>query len=50
LGKIADATGYDLTDPHDAHTVRIALALGRLATPPHRAARVAPPPDGTRFL
>ena len=42
LGKIADAIGYDLTDPHDAHTVRIALALGRLATPPHRAARVAP--------
>lgn len=31
LGKIADLTGYDLTDPHDAHTVRIALALGRLS-------------------
>ena len=30
LGKIADLTGYQLTDPHDAHTVRIALALGRL--------------------
>lgn len=30
LGKIADLTGYHLTDPHDAHTVRIALALGRL--------------------
>ena len=37
LGKIADLTGYDLTDAHDAHTVRIALALGRLASPPHRA-------------
>lgn len=49
LGKIADLTGYDLTDAHDAHTVRIALALGRLATPPHRAARAAqavqPPQD-----
>jgi DNA-binding PucR family transcriptional regulator len=31
LGKIADLTGYDLTDAHDAHTVRIALALGRLS-------------------
>src|SRR6476661_7613930 len=33
LGKIADLTGYQLTDPHDAHTVRIALALGRLSRP-----------------
>ncbi|WP_270887742.1 PucR family transcriptional regulator [Pedococcus sp. 5OH_020] len=31
LGKIADLTGYQLTDPHDAHTVRMALALGRLS-------------------
>jgi DNA-binding PucR family transcriptional regulator len=31
LGRIADLTGYQLTDPHDAHTVRIALALGRLS-------------------
>ncbi|WP_230209144.1 CdaR family transcriptional regulator [Nostocoides sp. HKS02] len=31
LGKIADLTGYQLTDQHDAHTVRIALALGRLS-------------------
>jgi DNA-binding PucR family transcriptional regulator len=40
LGKIADLTGYQLTDPHDAHTVRIALALGRLSrsTPARRAA------------
>jgi DNA-binding PucR family transcriptional regulator len=33
LGKIADLTGYQLTDQHDAHTVRIALALGRLSRP-----------------
>jgi DNA-binding PucR family transcriptional regulator len=33
LGKVADLTGYQLTDPHDAHTVRIALALGRLSRP-----------------
>jgi DNA-binding PucR family transcriptional regulator len=33
LGKIADLTGYQLTDAHDAHTVRIALALGRLCRP-----------------
>jgi DNA-binding PucR family transcriptional regulator len=31
LGRVAELTGYTLTDPHDAHTVRIALALGRLA-------------------
>jgi DNA-binding PucR family transcriptional regulator len=40
LGRIADLTGYQLTDPHDAHTVRIALALGRLsrsATPVRRS-------------
>ena len=36
LGKIADLTGYQLTDPHDAHTVRIALALGRLEPPVRR--------------
>ena len=46
LGKIADLTGYDLGDPHDAHTVRIALALGRLATPPHRVARQGPQENG----
>ena len=34
LGKIADLTGYQLTDPHDAHTVRIALALGGSAGRP----------------
>ncbi len=31
LTSIAKLTGYDLADPHDAQTVRIALALGRLA-------------------
>jgi len=42
LGRIADLTGYTLTDAHDAHTVRIALALGRLA----RASRTPrQPPD-----
>jgi DNA-binding PucR family transcriptional regulator len=46
LGKIADLIGYDLTDAHDAHTVRVALALGRLATPPHRAGRAAQPQQG----
>lgn len=30
LGRIIDLTGYDLTDPHDAFTVRIALALSHL--------------------
>ena len=30
LGRIIDLTGYDLTDPHDAFTLRIALALSHL--------------------
>jgi hypothetical protein len=38
LGKVADLTGYDLTDAHDAHTVRVALALGRLSRVPGRPA------------
>jgi sugar diacid utilization regulator len=42
LGKIADVTGYQLTDPHDAHTVRIALALGRLSRPGPSAVRYTP--------
>ncbi len=42
LGKIADLTGYQLTDPHDAHTVRIALALGRLSRPGPSAVRYTP--------
>ena len=28
LGRITDLIGYDLTDPHEAFTVRIALVLG----------------------
>jgi len=31
LGRICDATGYDLTVPREAWTVRIGLSLGRLA-------------------
>jgi DNA-binding PucR family transcriptional regulator len=35
LGRIAEVTGYDLAHPREAHTVGIALAVGRLAdTPP----------------
>lgn len=30
LGRIVDVTAYDLSDPHDAFTVRIALALSHL--------------------
>lgn len=30
LGRIAELTGFDLTDPRDAFTVRLALALSRL--------------------
>lgn len=36
LGSITSATGLDLTDPHDAFTARVALALGRVATQPPR--------------
>jgi len=31
LGRIAAVTGYDLSHPREAHTVRMALAVGRLA-------------------
>ncbi|WP_323099189.1 helix-turn-helix domain-containing protein [Intrasporangium sp. YIM S08009] len=31
LGRISDATGYDLTTPREAWAARVALALGRLA-------------------
>jgi DNA-binding PucR family transcriptional regulator len=31
LAGIARTVGYDLADPHDAQTVRLALAFGRLA-------------------
>ncbi len=33
IGRIEAVTGYDLTVPRDAHVVRIALAVGRLAEP-----------------
>jgi len=33
LGRIAEVTGYDLTHPREAHTVLLALAVGRLSTP-----------------
>lgn len=41
LAKIADTIGYDLTDPHDAQTVRLALAYGRVA--PEPATRLSRP-------
>jgi len=31
LGRIEAVTGYDLSNPREAHTVRLAVALGRLA-------------------
>ncbi|MFI5075314.1 MAG: PucR family transcriptional regulator [Actinomycetales bacterium] len=35
LGRIAEVTGYDLAHPREAHTIAIALAVGRLSdTPP----------------
>ncbi|HYN29455.1 MAG TPA: helix-turn-helix domain-containing protein [Dermatophilaceae bacterium] len=37
LAGIARTVGYDLGDPHDAHTVRLALAFGRLAASDVRA-------------
>ncbi|MCE1180002.1 MAG: helix-turn-helix domain-containing protein [Micrococcales bacterium] len=37
IGRIAEATGYDLGDPHDAQTVRLALAYGRLRPSRERA-------------
>ena len=33
LGRIADVTGYDLGRPREAHTVQLALAVGRLSEP-----------------
>lgn len=40
LGSIARAVGYDVTDPHDAQTVRLALAFGRLAGHERRIERL----------
>jgi hypothetical protein len=39
LGRIAVVTGYDLSQPREAHTVRLALAVGRLAESSPRAWR-----------
>lgn len=53
LGKVADLTGYDLTDPHEAYTVRIALTFGRLAdagVSGGRVARSRPAGDRDRSL
>jgi len=59
LGRIAEITGYDLSHPREAHTVAIALAVGRLAdTPavewrsgaPTRAPRVTAQADRPRPL
>ncbi len=41
LRRISEVTGYDLTVPHEAHTVRLALAIGRLSLPA-RMSRVTP--------
>lgn len=43
LAAISRLIGYDLTDPHDAQTVRLALAFGRLVASPPRPA--GPVPD-----
>jgi PucR C-terminal helix-turn-helix domain/GGDEF-like domain len=39
LGRIAAVTGYDLTQPREAYTVRLALAVGRLAESSQRGWR-----------
>ncbi len=39
LGRITDLVGYDLTDAHEAFTVRVALALGSLVEDPYKAPR-----------
>jgi len=39
LGRIAVVTGYDLSHPREAHTVRLALAIGRLAESSQRGWR-----------
>ena len=39
LGRIATVTGYDLSQPREAHTVRVALAVGRLAESSQRGWR-----------
>lgn len=39
LGRIAVVTGYDLSQPREAYTVRLALAVGRLAESSQRSWR-----------
>jgi DNA-binding PucR family transcriptional regulator len=39
LGRIAVVTGYDLSQPREAYTVRLALAVGRLAESSQRGWR-----------
>jgi DNA-binding PucR family transcriptional regulator len=39
LGRIAEVTGYDLSQPREAHTVWMALAVGRLAESSQRGWR-----------
>ncbi len=46
LGKIAALTGYDLAHPREAHTVAIALAVGRLAATPPVEWRLGAPTPG----
>lgn len=36
LGRISELIGYDLTDPHEAFTVRIALTLGAILEDPSK--------------
>jgi hypothetical protein len=36
LRRAVGVCGYDVTDPRDAHVVRMALALGRLSVAPPR--------------
>lgn len=46
LGRIAEVTGYDLGHPREAHTVAIALAVGRLADVPAIEWRAGAPNRG----
>ena len=43
LRRIAEVTGYDLTHPREGHTVLVALAVGRLATPTRMPWRAGAP-------
>jgi DNA-binding PucR family transcriptional regulator len=52
LRRATEVCGYDVTDPRDAHVVRVALALGRLSAAPRRvtpqsSAGAAPVEGGT---